>query len=121
MQHDPLEFWIDMNLPSSLADWIANEYGVTTKTFFKLGYQTTSDIEIFRAAAKKPEVIIITTKDYDFVNIRNEQGGKPRILYLNIGNVNNRELRRIFDLYFPAAFKLLTQTNQPVVEIKKEI
>lgn len=27
MQHDQLEFWIDMNLPASLADWISSEYG----------------------------------------------------------------------------------------------
>ena len=66
-----------MNLPSCLADWINIEFKVTAKSFFELGYQTTSDFEVFNNAANNPNVIVITTKDYDFVDLKNRQGGKP--------------------------------------------
>lgn len=33
MQPDQLEFWIDMNLPSSLADWIVAEYKIARVSF----------------------------------------------------------------------------------------
>jgi len=50
MLPDKLEFWVDMNLPSCLADWINIELKVSAKSFIELGYQTTSDLEIFRNA-----------------------------------------------------------------------
>ncbi len=121
MQHDQLEFWIDINLPARLAQWIKEEYNIAAKTFVELNYYTASDVEIFQSAALHPNIVVITTKDYDFVTIKNQQGNKPRILYLNIGNVNNKELRQIFDLFFANALKILIETDQPIVEIKKEI
>src|SRR5947207_63551 len=108
MPPDKLEFWVDMNLPSCLADWISTEFRIVAKSFFELGYQTTSDLEVFKIAANNPNVIVITTKDYDFVDLKNQQGGKPRVLYLNIGNVNNKTLRQIFDHSFHEAFRILT-------------
>ncbi len=119
MPPDNLEFWIDMNLPSCLADWIKSEFKVPAKTFVELGYQTTPDLQVFKDAANNFNVIVITTKDYDFVEIRNRRAGKPRILYLNIGNVTNKILRQIFDLYFLDAFNILTEKNQMLVEINK--
>jgi predicted nuclease of predicted toxin-antitoxin system len=120
MQPDKLEFWIDMNLPSCLAHWIENEFKVTAKSFAELGYHTTSDMEVFKKAVNNTNIIVITTKDFDFLDIKNRQVVKPKILYLNIGNVTNKTLRKIFDLYFSEAFKLLSQSNQSVVEINYE-
>lgn len=119
MPPDKLEFWIDMNLPSCLAEWIITEYQFSAKSFLQLGYQNTSDLEVFRAAANKPAVIVITTKDYDFVDLKNQHGSSTKILYFNIGNVTNKTLRQIFDLYFAEAIKILSNPNQSLVEIKK--
>ncbi len=83
MPHDYLEFWVDMNLPSCLADWINIEFKFSAKSFFELGYQTTLDVEVFMSAANKPNIVVITTKDYDFVDIKKRLQGTPRILYLN--------------------------------------
>lgn len=121
MLPDKLEFWIDMNLPSCLADWISTEFKFSAKSFVELGYQTTSDLEVFTHAANNANVIVITPKDYDFIDIKNEEAGKPKILYLNIGNVTNKVLRRIFDFYFSDAIKILSQSNEPLVEIKNEL
>ncbi len=121
MLPDKLEFWIDMNLPSCLAYWIEIEFNFPAKPFVELGFQTTPDIEVFKKASNNPNVIVITTKDYDFVTIKNQKGGKPKILYLNIGNVTNKTLRQIFDLYFLNAITILRQVNQSLVEIKNEL
>lgn len=121
MPPDKLEFWIDMNLPSALADWISTKFNFPAKSFVQLGYQTTSDVDVFRSAANHPNIIVITTKDYDFINIRNEERSHPKILYLNIGNVTNKVLRKIFDIYFSDAIKILSQSNTSLVEIKNEL
>ena len=120
MSPEKLVFWVDMNLPLCLVDWINIELKIPAKSFIELGYQTTSDLKVFKDAANNPGVIVITTKDYDFIDIKDRERGRPRILYLNIGNVTNKILRQIFDQYFLDALKILTETNQPIVEIKKE-
>lgn len=52
MQPDSLEFWIDMNLPSVLAEWIRDEYKLKAKTFRELDFENTKDYEVFKQAAQ---------------------------------------------------------------------
>jgi predicted nuclease of predicted toxin-antitoxin system len=117
MQHDSLEFWIDVNLPSILAEWIRKEYNLKAKTFRELNFENIKDYEVFRKAAQNPLVVVITTKDYDFVEMTGLPGNLPKVLYLNVGNVTNKQLREIFDKHFAEAIKLLSKTNQQLVEI----
>ena len=42
----------------------------------ELNFHTTEDAEVFKKASLYPSVIVITTKDYDFVKISNEPGGR---------------------------------------------
>jgi predicted nuclease of predicted toxin-antitoxin system len=44
-------------------------------------------------------------------------GYLPKVLYMNVGNVTNKQLREIFDKHFEEAIKLLSKTNQQLVEI----
>lgn len=117
MQHNNLEFWIDMNLPPALAVWLAENFNVAAKSFVELNFHTTEDVDVFKHAALYPSVIVITTKDYDFVEISNRPGGGPRVLYLNVGNVTNSQLKEILKKHFSLALKILTETNQSLVEI----
>jgi predicted nuclease of predicted toxin-antitoxin system len=117
MQPDLLEFWIDINLPPILAEWIIKEYKLSVKTFRELGFENTNDYEVFKKAAQNPLIIVITTKDYDFVEMINMPGSLPKILYLNVGNVTNKQLREIFDNHFAEAIKIFSKTNQQLVEI----
>ncbi|MEP7143617.1 MAG: DUF5615 family PIN-like protein [Ferruginibacter sp.] len=106
MLHNNLEFWIDMNLPPSLAAWLTDNFSVVAKSFVELNFQTTEDAEVFKEASLYSSVIVITTKDYDFVNISSEPGGRPRVLYLNIGNVTNKQLKEILRIHFSQALKI---------------
>jgi predicted nuclease of predicted toxin-antitoxin system len=117
MQHNNLEFWIDMNLPPSLAIWLTDNFNVVAKSFVELNFHTTEDAEVFKRASLYSSVIVITTKDYDFIKISNELDGKPRVLYLNIGNVTNKQLKEILSTHFSQALKILTETDQILVEI----
>jgi predicted nuclease of predicted toxin-antitoxin system len=121
MQHNNLEFWIDMNLPPAIAVWLADNFNVAAKSFVELNFHTTEDAAIFKKASLHPSVIVITTKDYDFVKILNELGGRPRVLYLNIGNVTNNQLKEILSIHFSQALKILTETDQVLVEISNSL
>ena len=117
MQPDSLEFWIDLNLPSVLAEWIRDEHQLKAKTFSELNFENTKDYEVFKMAALNPCIVVITTKDYDFVEMTDFPGTLPKVLYMNIGNVTNKQLKEIFNNHFPEAIKLLSKTNQQLIEI----
>ena len=117
MQPDSLEFWIDVNLPDILAEWIQQEYKLKATTFRELNFANTKDYEVFKKAASNPSIVVITTKDYDFVEMTELPANLPKVLYMNIGNVTNKKLKEIFDNHFAEAIKILSKTNQQLVEI----
>jgi predicted nuclease of predicted toxin-antitoxin system len=47
-------------------------------------------------------------------------GNLPKVLYLNIGNVTNKQLKEIFDKHFEDAIKIFSKTNQQLVEISNQ-
>ncbi len=117
MQPDNLEFWIDLNLPPQMASWLLDDFNVAAKSFKELGFEFKGDAEVFRIAAKVINTIVITTKDIDFINLQNEIGSPPKILFLNIGNISNKQLRQLIANNFAEVLRLFTQTNNSFVEI----
>ena len=94
-----------------------DEYKLKAKTFRELDFENTKDYEVFKQAALNPFVVVITTKDYDFVGMTELPNNLPKVLFMNIGNVTNKQLKEIFDNHFPEAIKLLSKTNQQLIEI----
>lgn len=122
MQPDPLEFWIDVNLPAIFSQWIRDDYNLKAKTFRELNFHKTKDYEVFKKAAESSSIVVVTTKDYDFVTMTVLPGNKlPKVLYMNIGNVTNQQLRTIYDNYFQQALQILSKTQQQLVEITNEL
>lgn len=119
MQSKNPEFWIDLNLPPILAVWLRENFAVSAKSFLELNLVTVTDAEVFKLARKKSNTVIITTKDYDFVTLAEEIGAPPKILYLNTGNISNKELKRIILHSFKNVIRIFSQTNQTIVEITK--
>lgn len=115
-----LHFWIDANLPPVMAIWLKEEYGVHATSFLELGFEKSSDAEVFKHALNNPSVIIITTKDIDFVNMsQSRQTKMPKILYMNIGNVTNTLLKVILHEGFTVALSRFLYTDTNIVEITK--
>lgn len=113
----PFEFWIDMNLPPSLAEWISTNYQFPAKSFYELGFATTDDAIIFNLARKSPRTIVITTKDIDFVNLVEVKGHPPKILYVNTGNITKTQLLLLFEKSFEAVIKFFKEDQQTFIEI----
>lgn len=119
-QTNELEFWIDLNLPPKLANWLIEGFNVNAKSFKELLFTDVPDVEVYKLAAKKSNMIIITTKDIDFSNYQNIVGAPPRILYLNIGNISNKDLKLLIEEKFEEILHLFLTTNDPLIEISKD-
>ncbi len=109
-----MKFWLDAQLPPSLAAWMAQQFSVEAQALRDLGLREAADIEIFQAA-KQPGVVIVT-KDRDFVELVQRMGAPPQVLWLTCGNLTNTHLRQLFVRTFPQALQLLTE-GEIVVEI----
>ena len=117
MQPDEIEFWIDLNLPPQMAIWLQDEFGVSAKSFKELQFEIVPDVDVYRIAAQKDNKIIITTKDIDFSNYQKVAGAPPRILYLNIKNISNKNLKALLHERFPEILNLFLTTTDPLIEI----
>jgi predicted nuclease of predicted toxin-antitoxin system len=117
MQHSNYEFWIDINLPQSIMYWLKDIYNLNVHTFWQLGFASTTDVEILKVANRHQNIIIITTKDYDFVQLVENNDSKTKILLINTGNISNKDLKIIFENYFLKALDILTNSDQKIIEI----
>lgn len=107
-------FWLDAQLPPQLATWLAQRYGVAAHSLRDLGLRDATDRSIFAAARNVSAVLV--SKDIDFVDLVQQQGAPPQLLWVTCGNVSNRRLRAVFEATFPQALELL-RDGRPVVEI----
>ena len=119
MQINNLEFWIDLNLPPVMAKWIKEDFNVTAKSFKELNFETEEDISVFRKAANKINIVVITTKDIDFKNLVNDSVSPPKVLYLNMGNISNKMLKEIVYKHFKDVLRIFSETDDSLIEITK--
>ncbi len=56
------------------------------------------------------------TKDSDFLNLLDEFGAPPQVIWLTCGNTSNAHLKRILMNSLPATLKLL-QEGERLIEI----
>ena len=116
-----LEFWIDVNLPSAMKAWIMGGFGENAKSFIELGFKTTEDAVIFNEASKKVNIIIITTKDTDYVYLRKEKKtNSPKVLHINTGNISKADLKKLVYNSFENIIEIFTITKHLIVELNTE-
>jgi predicted nuclease of predicted toxin-antitoxin system len=111
-----LRFWIDAQLPPSLAVWLRGEQGADATHVQDLDILTAGDPVIFAEAARNGAVVV--TKDGDFPKLVQQHGPPPQVLWIRSGNVTNRELRRIVLEVWPEAIAVL-EDGAPLVEIRR--
>lgn len=109
-----MRFWIDAQLPPSLAKWIAHEIGTEAAALRDVGLRNASDSEILEAARKANAVIL--TKDADFVELVYARGAPPQVIWITCGNSTNRYLKGILAATFQDAMRLL-EKGEAIVEI----
>lgn len=107
-------FWIDAQLPPSIAAWIGGHFPVTALAVRDLGLRDASDEAIFKAA--RDAGVCVVTKDADFVRLLERFGSPPKILWLTCGNTSNTRLVSLLKRRLPIALDLL-ETGEKLVEI----
>ena len=108
-------FWIDAQLPPTLAMWLEKAFAVRAVSLRDLGLRDATDDDIFVAARAATHVVLIS-KDSDFVERVSRLGAPPQLLWVTCGNVSNDRLRVVFLSAFPAAQQML-QAGEPIVEL----
>jgi predicted nuclease of predicted toxin-antitoxin system len=111
-----LTLWIDAQLSPILASWISNTFNdVKAFSISELGYRDAKDGEIYAAAKKNSEVVIVT-KDSDFINLVHQLGSPPKVIWITCGNTSNDYLRKMLVKSLSEALALLNK-GESIVEI----
>src|SRR5258708_2399060 len=109
-----MEIWVDAQLSPAIAVWLRDIQGLDAKAVRDLGLRDAEDRDIFTSA--KAATATVFTKDSDFVDLVEQFGPPPQILWLTCGNTSNAHLREILTAALPEAMRLL-QAGEPIVEI----
>ena len=110
-----MTFWLDAHLDPDLAAWLGANFKVIAKSLGEIGLRTAKDQELFEAARRFTEIVIVT-KDYDFVELVQQKGSPPQILWLNFPNMSTLGIQLKLSKKFPDALALL-EAGDPLVEI----
>lgn len=114
-----MKIWIDAQLSPSLAAWINRTFDdVQAKSVKALGLRDASDIEIYEKA--KLDNAIVMSKDDDFIQLIDQKGSPPKLIWITCGNTSNTKMREILSKTFPKAKKLL-ESGEDIVEISDKV
>ena len=113
-----MRLWLDAQLPPALADWI-NQQGLALEAtpVRDLGLRDALDPEIFEAAREAKALVM--TKDRDFINLLEQNGPPPQVIWLRTGNSSNQALKTTLSTTLATALDLL-RSGEPWVEIRPD-
>ena len=107
--------WIDAQLSPSIAAWINRTYqNIQAQSVRSLDLQREDDKAIFDAAKQADTVIM--SKDSDFLQLVDQFGSPPQIIWITCGNTSNSRMRAVLAKSPGKAVKLIN-SGEPIVEI----
>jgi predicted nuclease of predicted toxin-antitoxin system len=112
-----MKFWLDAQLPPSLAKWLTETFGIEAAALRDLGLRDASDKEIFDAARQAGATVI--TKDSDFADLLFRLGAAPTIVWITCGNASNAHMKQLLEATFHDTLKLL-EAGEAMVEIAEK-
>ena len=115
---ETLQFWIDAQLPPTLAQWLQRAHGTEARHVEDLGLHRAEDTKIFTEARATDCPVVVVTKDDDFSKLLGQHGPPPQVVWVRCGNITNRELRRIMIETWANAVALLA-AGEALVEIRR--
>jgi predicted nuclease of predicted toxin-antitoxin system len=110
-----MDIWIDAQLSPAIAAWLTESFAVTARAVRDLGLREATDRAIFLAA--RSALVVVMTKESDFVRLLEELGPPPRVIWLTCGNTSNTRLKQILTKALPKAVSLL-ESGEQLVEIR---
>jgi len=106
--------WVDAQFSPAIATWISQDLGVPAVAVRELGLRDAADRRIFLAA--KQVGAIVMTKDSDFLQMLDELGAPPQVLWITCGNTSNARLKEILRHTLAGAVALF-DAGETLVEI----
>jgi len=110
-----MTLWLDAHFGPALALWMGALTRVGCKTLREVGLDHCTDVEIFQAARRFPNIVVFT-KDYDYVQLVELQGPPPQVIWMRCPNMSNLKLQKVLSSTLPDAIKLISG-KAPLVEI----
>ncbi len=117
MQLSDHTYWIDANLPPKTVEWLRESFDVKAEHVFFMNLLTAEDSEIFKNAQNSKDSIIIITKDEDFIELVLKKKSPPKIIWITVGNLSNKQLKKLLIDNFKAAVIHLQSSQELFVEI----
>ena len=111
------EVWIDAQLPPSISIFIHEQFKIKCTPLRNIGLRDADDLEIFKKAKHHHCLVVLITKDADFIDLLLRLNSPPKIIFLSCGNTSNVALREILSSKFNEAMKLLDNSENEIVEI----
>ncbi len=111
-----LLIWVDAQLPPVLSQWINDPETIQATHVSEIGLLTAEDPMIFEKA--RAAGAIVMTKDEDFVQLQEQHGAPPQLVWLTCGNISNRQLKVLLLSRWERAVELL-HAGEPLVEINE--
>jgi len=94
-----MTLWLDAQPPPTLAGRFGETFGVAAFSMKYVGLDKASDLEIFNKA--KAEGVVPLSKDSDFLQLLDQWGPPPPVVYLRLGNSTNAFLRTYLTAKWP--------------------
>jgi predicted nuclease of predicted toxin-antitoxin system len=117
MQHN-WEIWLDSNLSPIIAKWMAEETGWNVRSSYILGHSSLDDVSVYLKAKEQGNIILIS-KDSDFPDLISRSGAPPKLIFIQIGNTDNKVLWDFLKKNIHTAVEILTTTDVSIVELEK--
>jgi predicted nuclease of predicted toxin-antitoxin system len=110
-----MKIWIDAQLSPAIAAWINRTYDdIEAQSVRAVGLRDALDPEIFEEA--RNQNVAVMTKDSDFIQLVEQHGPPPQIIWVTCGNTSNAKMRRILSKTLPTAVDLL-EKGERIVEV----
>jgi len=110
-----MKIWVDAQLSPAIAAWINRTFDeIEAELVRSLGLRDATDLDIFEAARKAD--VVVMSKDDDFIQLIEQMGTPPKLIWITCGNTSNAKMRDILSKTLPKAKELL-ESGENVVEI----
>ena len=109
-----VKVWLDNHLPPALAVWMNANLSVECVCVRDLNLQRASDIEIFLAA--RASDVVVMTKDGDLLDLLDQHGPPPQVVWVTCGNTSNAHLKILIEQLWPSVMSML-QRGESLIEL----
>ena len=97
---------------------MADETGWNVRSSYILGHSTQDDLAVYSKAKDQGKVILVS-KDSDFPDLISRLGAPPKLIFIQIGNTDNKILWDFLKKNIYTSTEILTQSEVSIVELEK--